>query len=71
MIGMAMLCNPKMIIADEATTALDATIQAQLLELLYDLVNKNNTALIMVTHNVGVVARYAQRINVMYAGTII
>ncbi len=71
MIGMAMLCNPKMIIADEATTALDATIQAQLLELLYELVNKHNTALIMVTHNLGVVARYAQRINVMYAGTII
>lgn len=71
MVGMAMLCNPKMIIADEATTALDATIQAQLLELLYDIVNKYQTALIMVTHNLGVVARYAHRINVMYAGRII
>ncbi len=71
MIGMAMLCNPKLIIADEATTALDATIQAQLLELLYAMVNKYNTALVMVTHNLGIVARYAQRINVMYAGRII
>jgi len=71
MVGMAMLCNPKMIIADEATTALDATIQAQLLELLYEIVNKYRTALVMVTHNLGVVARYADRINVMYAGKIV
>lgn len=71
MVGMAMLCNPKLIIADEATTALDATIQAQLLELLYSIVSKYQTALIMVTHNLGIVARYAQRINVMYAGKII
>lgn len=71
MVGMAMLCNPKLIIADEATTALDATIQAQILELLYEMVNKNNTALILVTHNLGIVARYAHRINVMYAGRII
>ena len=71
MIAMAMLCNPKMIIADEATTALDATIQAQLLELLYEMVNKYKTALVMVTHNLGVVARYVQRINVMYAGSIV
>lgn len=71
MVGMSMLCNPKMIIADEATTALDATIQAQLLELMYDIVTKYNTALIMVTHNLGVVARYAHRINVMYAGKIV
>jgi len=71
MIATAMLCNPKLIIADEATTALDATIQAQLLELMYELVNKYNTALVMVTHNLGVVARYAQRINVMYAGRIV
>ena len=71
MIGMAMLCNPKMIIADEATTALDATIQAQLLELIYDIVNRHRTALVMVTHNLGVVARYAQRICVMYAGKIV
>ncbi|MDR0469858.1 MAG: ABC transporter ATP-binding protein [Peptococcaceae bacterium] len=71
MVAMAMLCNPKMIIADEATTALDATIQAQLLELLYDMVNKYKTALVMVTHNLGVVARYVHRINVMYAGSIV
>lgn len=71
MVAMAMLCNPKMIIADEATTALDATIQAQLLEMMYDMVTKYKTALIMVTHNLGIVARYAHRINVMYAGRII
>jgi len=71
MIAMAMLCTPKLIIADEATTALDATIQAQLLELMYEIVNKYNTALVMVTHNLGVVARYANRINVMYAGRIV
>ncbi|MBQ8974354.1 MAG: ABC transporter ATP-binding protein, partial [Oscillospiraceae bacterium] len=71
MVGMAMLCNPKMIIADEATTALDATIQAQLLEMMYNIVSVCGTALIMVTHNLGIVARYAQRINVMYAGRII
>ena len=69
MVAMAMLCTPKLIIADEATTALDATIQAQLLELLYEIVSKYNVALTMVTHNLGVVARYAQRINVMYAGS--
>ncbi|NMA24613.1 MAG: ABC transporter ATP-binding protein [Clostridiales bacterium] len=71
MVGMAMLCSPKMIIADEATTALDATIQAQLLEMLYNLVKNYNTALVMVTHNLGIVARYADRINVMYAGKIV
>ncbi|SHH99136.1 oligopeptide transport system ATP-binding protein [Sporobacter termitidis DSM 10068] len=71
MVGMSMLCNPKMIIADEATTALDATIQAQLLELMYEMVNKYHTALVMVTHNLGIVARYVHRVNVMYAGRII
>ncbi|MCL2391797.1 MAG: ABC transporter ATP-binding protein [Oscillospiraceae bacterium] len=71
MVAMAMLCDPKMIIADEATTALDATIQAQLLELLYSIVDKHQVALVMVTHNLGVVARYANRINVMYAGRIV
>jgi len=71
MVGMAMLCNPKMIIADEATTALDATIQAQLLELMYQMVQKYHTALMLVTHNLGVVARYAHRVNVMYAGRIV
>jgi oligopeptide/dipeptide ABC transporter ATP-binding protein len=71
MVAMAMLCNPKMIIADEATTALDATIQAQLLELLYSVVTKYGAALVMVTHNLGIVAKYVDRINVMYAGKII
>jgi oligopeptide/dipeptide ABC transporter ATP-binding protein len=71
MVAMAMLCNPKLIIADEATTALDATIQAQLLELLYGMVSKYKTALVMVTHNLGIVARYVHRINVMYAGRIV
>ena len=71
MVAMSMLCNPKLIIADEATTALDATIQAQLLELMYGIVTQYGTALVMVTHNLGIVARYAQRINVMYAGSIV
>ena len=60
-----------MIIADEPTTALDATIQAQLLELMKDIVVRFKTAMVMVTHNLGIVARYAQRINVMYAGRIV
>jgi len=71
MVAMSMLCNPKLIIADEATTALDATIQAQLLELMYEIVKQYGTALVMVTHNLGIVARYARRINVMYAGSIV
>ncbi|MDR1589073.1 MAG: ABC transporter ATP-binding protein [Oscillospiraceae bacterium] len=71
MVAMSMLCNPKLIIADEATTALDATIQAQLLELMYGIVSRYHTALVMVTHNLGIVARYAHRINVMYAGRIV
>jgi peptide/nickel transport system ATP-binding protein len=71
MVAMAVSCNPRLIIADEATTALDATIQAQLLELMKDIVVRFKTAMVMVTHNLGIVARYAQRINVMYAGRII
>ncbi|MDR1206088.1 MAG: ABC transporter ATP-binding protein [Peptococcaceae bacterium] len=71
MIAMAMVCNPKMIIADEATTALDATIQAQILELLYKMVHEHKTALMLVTHNLGIVARYAHRISIMYAGKIV
>lgn len=71
MVAMAVSCNPKLIIADEPTTALDATIQAQLLELMKDVVDRFQTAMVMVTHNLGVVARYAQRINVMYAGRIV
>ena len=71
MIAMGLSCNPKLIIADEPTTALDVTTQAVLLELMKDLVNRFNTSLVLVTHNLGVVARYAQRIYVMYAGRIV
>ncbi len=71
MIAMAISCNPAIIYADEPTTAVDVTTQAQLLELMTDLVKRLNTSLVIVTHNLGVVARYAQRIYVMYAGRII
>ncbi|MDQ0257118.1 peptide/nickel transport system ATP-binding protein [Evansella vedderi] len=71
MIAMAMSCDPKLLIADEATTALDVTTQAQLLELLKDIVKRTNTSIILVTHNLGIVARYADRIYVMYAGRIV
>ncbi len=71
MIAMALSCEPKLIIADEPTTALDVTIQAQILELMKDLTKRLGVALIIITHNLGVVARYADRVNVMYAGKII
>jgi peptide/nickel transport system ATP-binding protein len=71
MIAMAMACDPGLLIADEPTTALDVTTQAQLLKLLKDMVQRFQTALLIVTHNLGVVARYAQRIYVMYAGRIV
>ena len=71
MIAVALACNPKLIIADEPTTALDVTIQAQILELMKSLTQKLNVALIVITHNLGVVARYAQRVNVIYAGRIV
>jgi peptide/nickel transport system ATP-binding protein len=71
MIAMALSCNPKIIIADEPTTALDVTTQAQLLELMLDMVTRFNTSLVIVTHNLGVVARYVQRIYVMYAGRVV
>ncbi|MCI0440761.1 MAG: ABC transporter ATP-binding protein [Chloroflexi bacterium] len=71
MIAMALSCNPKLIIADEPTTALDVTIQAQILELMQKLAKEFGTALIIITHNLGVVARYAHRVIVMYAGRII
>ena len=71
MIAMALSCNPKLIIADEPTTALDVTIQAQILELMQDLSRDLGTALIIITHNLGVVARYADRVIVMYAGKIV
>ncbi|MEE8399240.1 MAG: ABC transporter ATP-binding protein [Desulfobacterales bacterium] len=71
MISMGLGCDPRLIIADEPTTALDVTIQAQLLELLKSLTRDFNMALIIITHNLGVVARYADRVNVMYAGRIV
>ncbi len=71
MIAMAISCNPRLIIADEPTTALDVTIQAQILELMQSLSKDLGTALIIITHNLGVVARYASRVAVMYAGKII
>ena len=71
MIALALSCEPKLIIADEPTTALDVTIQAQILELMKDLSKRLDVALIIITHNLGVVARYADRVNVMYAGKIV
>ena len=71
MIAMALACNPKLIIADEPTTALDVTIQAQILELMKGLSERLGVAQLIITHNLGVVARYAKRVNVMYAGKIV
>jgi oligopeptide/dipeptide ABC transporter ATP-binding protein len=71
MIAIALACDPKLIIADEPTTALDVTIQAQILELMKELTLRLDIALIIITHNLGVVARYASRVNVMYAGRIV
>ena len=71
MIAMALSCNPALILADEPTTALDVTIQAQILELMKSLSRKLGAAMLMITHNLGVVARYADRVNVMYAGRIV
>ena len=71
MIAMALACNPALILADEPTTALDVTIQAQILELMKGLSRKLGVAMVMITHNLGVVARYADRVNVMYAGRIV
>jgi dipeptide transport system ATP-binding protein len=70
MIAMAIACNPKLLIADEPTTALDVTIQAQILELLLTLQRERGMALVLITHNMGVVAETAQRVMVMYAGQI-
>jgi oligopeptide/dipeptide ABC transporter ATP-binding protein len=71
MIAMALACQPKLLIADEPTTALDVTIQAQILELLEELRDKMNLAMIFISHNLGVVARLCDRIAVMYAGTLV
>ena len=71
MIAMAIACNPKLLIADEPTTALDVTIQAQILDLLRDLQRARGMSLVLVTHNMGVVAEMAQRVAVMYAGQVL
>ena len=71
MIAMSISCNPSILIADEPTTALDVTVQAQILELLNKLRTKYNTAILVITHNLGIVARYADSVNVMYAGRIV
>jgi oligopeptide transport system ATP-binding protein len=71
MIAMALACEPQLIIADEPTTALDVTVQAQILDLLRELASRANSALILITHDLGVVARYADRVAVMYAGRIV
>jgi oligopeptide/dipeptide ABC transporter ATP-binding protein len=71
MIAMALSCDPSLVLADEPTTALDVTIQAQILELMRDLSRRLGVAMLIITHNLGVVARYADRVNVMYAGRIV
>ncbi|EKN71717.1 oligopeptide/dipeptide ABC transporter ATPase [Neobacillus bataviensis LMG 21833] len=71
MIAMAMACNPKVLIADEPTTALDVTIQAQILALMKDLNQKTNTSIILITHDLGVVAEICERVIVMYSGQIV
>ncbi len=71
MIAMALSCNPEFLICDEPTTSVDVTVQAQLLELLDNLRSQFGTAVIIITHNLGVVARYVDRVNVMYAGRLV
>jgi oligopeptide/dipeptide ABC transporter ATP-binding protein len=71
MIAIAIACQPQLIIADEPTTVVDVTIQAQLLELIKNITREYDTALILITHNLGIVARYANRVFVMYAGKIV
>ncbi len=71
MIAMALMCEPTLVIADEPTTALDVTVQAQILHLLADLQRESNMALVLITHDLGVVARLADRVAVMYAGRIV
>ncbi|TVY07100.1 ABC transporter ATP-binding protein [Paenibacillus cremeus] len=71
MIAMAMSCEPKLLIADEPTTALDVTIQAQILDLMRKLKDENNTAIMMITHDLGVVAEMCDRVIVMYSGKVV
>jgi oligopeptide transport system ATP-binding protein len=71
MIAMALACAPQLIIADEPTTALDVTVQAQILAILKQITREVNSALILITHDLGVVARYADRVAVMYGGRIV
>ena len=71
MIAMAISCNPKLIIADEPTTSLDVTIQAQILDLIMDICANLGTALMLITHNLGLIARYAEKVIVMYSGSIV
>ena len=70
MIAIGLACNPKLLIADEPTTALDVTIQAQILELMKDLSRRLGVSVVIITHNLGIVARYADRVNVMYAARL-
>jgi len=71
MIAMALACEPKLLIADEPTTALDVTIQAQILDLLREIVSERDTSMILITHDLGVVAGICERVHVMYAGTFV
>lgn len=71
MIAIAMACNPEVLIADEPTTALDVTIQAQILDLMRDLQKEQGTAIMLITHDLGVVAESCQRVVVMYAGQVV
>src|SRR5699024_11197158 len=71
MIAMSLSCNPKLLIADEPTTALDVTIQAQILNLMRDIVEDLGTAILLITHDLGVVAEMADKVVVMYAGQVV